>query len=172
MTYGFTARQVRQKKCHATERLTKGWQRKLCEMRERLPMQIKGTVYKDGKFWLIEFPLLNAMTQGRTRKEALVMGADWVESDIDTPGFKAEVVHAGNGIVSLTCNDDTALLALVLRRLRQQSGLSLIQAGERLGNRSPNAYGRYEQGKASPTMAKLNELVRAVAPDRELTLSI
>ena len=54
MTYGFTARQVRQRKCHATERLTKGWQRKLCEMRERLPMQIKGTVYKDGKFWLIE----------------------------------------------------------------------------------------------------------------------
>jgi hypothetical protein len=135
-------------------------------------MQIKGTVTKDGKWWLIEFPLLNAMTQGRTRKEALAMGADWVESDINRDDFSATVSYEGDGVVSLTCNDDKALLALVLRRLREQSGLSLVQAGKRLGSDSPNAYGRYEQGKASPTITKLNELVQAVAPGKELTLSI
>jgi hypothetical protein len=135
-------------------------------------MQIKGTVTKDGKWWLIEFPLLNAMTQGRTRKEALAMGADWVESDINREDFSATVSYKGDGVVSLTCNDDKALLALVLRRLREQSGLSLVQAGKRLGSDSPNAYGRYEQGKASPTITKLNELVQAVAPGKELTLSI
>ncbi len=75
-------------------------------------------------------------------------------------------------MVSLTSNDDQALLALILRRLREQSGLSLIQVGERLGSASPNAYGRYEQGQVSPTITKLNELIQAVAPGKELALSI
>ncbi len=135
-------------------------------------MQVKGSVTKDGQWWIIEFPLLNAMTQGRTRKEALAMGADWVESDINRDDFRATVSYEGHGVVSLTCNDDQALLALILRRLREQSGLSLIQVGERLGSASPNAYGLYEQGKVSPTITKLNELIQAVAPGKELTLSI
>lgn len=41
-------------------------------------MEIQGKVWKDGKFWLIEVPTLDAMTQGRTRKEALFMIEDLV----------------------------------------------------------------------------------------------
>ena len=33
-------------------------------------MRFYGKVYKDGKFWLAEMPLLDTMTQGHTRKEA------------------------------------------------------------------------------------------------------
>jgi hypothetical protein len=36
-------------------------------------MRFEGTLVHDGKFWLAEIPLLNGMTQGRTRKEALYM---------------------------------------------------------------------------------------------------
>ena len=43
-------------------------------------MRFCGKVYKDGKFWLTEVPILDAMTQGHTRKEALAMIEDLLES--------------------------------------------------------------------------------------------
>ena len=36
-------------------------------------MRFEGTVDKDGKLWLVEIPALDALTQGRTRQEALAM---------------------------------------------------------------------------------------------------
>ncbi len=56
-------------------------------------MRVKGSVTKDGKWWIIEFPLVNAMTQDRTRKEALAMSADWVESDINRDDFRVTVSY-------------------------------------------------------------------------------
>jgi transcriptional regulator with XRE-family HTH domain len=41
---------------------------------------------------------------------------------------------------------------------------------ERLGVKSRNAYARYEQGVSVPTVEKLDELLRAVAPGRDLVL--
>ena len=49
-------------------------------------MRLHGRVYKDGKFWLAEVPLLDAMTQGHTRKEALAMVADLLETLANRPG--------------------------------------------------------------------------------------
>ena len=57
-------------------------------------MRLHGRIYKDGKFWLAEVPLLDAMTQGHTRKEALAMVADLVETLVNRPGF---VVHVHPG---------------------------------------------------------------------------
>jgi len=34
-------------------------------------MRFQGTLHRDGKFWLAEVPVFDAMTQGHTRKEAL-----------------------------------------------------------------------------------------------------
>jgi hypothetical protein len=36
-------------------------------------MRFEGKLVRDGRLWLAEIPLLDAMTQGRTRKEALEM---------------------------------------------------------------------------------------------------
>jgi transcriptional regulator with XRE-family HTH domain len=60
------------------------------------------------------------------------------------------------------------MISLLLRRQRQKSGLSLVEAADRLGARSRNAYARYEQGRTVPTVAKLDELLEAVAPGRDL----
>ena len=60
------------------------------------------------------------------------------------------------------------MISLLLRRQRQKSGLSLVEAADRLGARSRNAYTRYEQGRTVPTVAKLDELLEAVAPGRDL----
>jgi predicted RNase H-like HicB family nuclease len=54
-------------------------------------MRFEGKVFRDGRFWLAEIPLLEAMTQGRTRAEALVMIADWLETMVDHADFRAEV---------------------------------------------------------------------------------
>ena len=40
-------------------------------------MRFQGKLYKEGTFWLAEVPIFAAMTQGRTRKEARAMIADW-----------------------------------------------------------------------------------------------
>ena len=59
-------------------------------------------------------------------------------------------------------------LALLLRRQRERQGLTLAEAAERLGQSSRNAYARYEQGKAMPTLEKLEQLLQAVAPDQRI----
>ena len=41
-------------------------------------MEMEGKIWKDGKFWLVEISALDAMTQGKTRKEALAMAEDLV----------------------------------------------------------------------------------------------
>ena len=57
-------------------------------------MRLYGRIYKEGKWWLAEVPLLDAMTQGRSRKEALAMVADLLETLANRPGFCVHV-HAG-----------------------------------------------------------------------------
>jgi transcriptional regulator with XRE-family HTH domain len=64
------------------------------------------------------------------------------------------------------------MISLLLRRQRQQSGLSLAAVAQRLGARSRNAYARYEQGLTAPTVEKLDELLRAIAPDRDIVVDL
>ena len=133
-------------------------------------MQFHGRVYRDGKFWLAEVPTFDAMTQGRTRREALVMVADLLESLANRPRFKVQI-HPGKGTDFEASSADTrTLISLLLRRQRERSGLSLAEAAKRLGAKSRNAYARYERGVSVPTVQKLADLLRAVAPETDLAL--
>jgi predicted transcriptional regulator len=134
-------------------------------------MRFSGKIYKDGKFWLAEIPILEAMTQGHTRKEALEMVSDMVETMANKKGFKAEVVLGSGGTFEVGSADLKALISLLLQRKRELSNLSLAQAAERLGASSRNAYARYEQGRSVPTVVKLNELLNAVCPNTDLVIS-
>jgi len=132
-------------------------------------MRFEGKLIRDGRFWLAEVPLFNAMTQGRTRKEALSMIADWFETMIDLRGFRAAVQSAGNTF-EIGGSDTAAMIALLLRRRRQAIGASLSEIASRLGVASRNAYARYERGDAVPTVEKLDELLKATTPGGELVL--
>jgi ribosome-binding protein aMBF1 (putative translation factor) len=134
-------------------------------------MRFAGSVYKDGKFWLAEVPVLDAMTQGHTKKEAHAMVADMIQSLIERPDISVTVHPGKNGQFEVSSPDLRAMVSLMLRRQRQRSGLSLAEVAERLGAKSRNAYARYEQGKSAPTVEKLSELLRAVSPGSELVLS-
>jgi hypothetical protein len=137
-----------------------------------MTMRLYGRIYRDGKQWLAEIPLLDAMTQGRTRKEARAMVADLVESLIGRPGFKAHVYPAKGGEVEVGGSPARLLIALVLRRQREASGLSLAQVARRMGARSRNTYARYEQGVSVPTIEKLNELLKVVTSGRDVVLRL
>ena len=133
-------------------------------------MRFRGSVAREGKWWLAEVPLFDALTQGRTRKEAMAMMADWFATMAGREEFVVSVHLVGKGEFEIACDDTPVVIGLLLRRQRQRSGLSLAEAAQRLGAKSRNAYARYESGTSVPTVAKLDELLRAIAPDRDLVI--
>ncbi len=133
-------------------------------------MRFYGKVYKDKNFWLAEVPIFEAMTQGRTKKEALAMIGDWFETMINMPGFSVTIYPGKKGEFEVGSEDVRAMIGLLLKRQREVSGLSLAEAAERLGARSRNAFARYEQGTSVPSIEKLNDLLRAVSPGRDFVL--
>ena len=133
-------------------------------------MRFEGKVVRDGKFWLAEIPLLDAMTQGRTRKEALEMAADWLETLVNRKGFKAEVYPRGKDEFEISGSDAAAMTAVLLRRRREANGASLRDVASRLGATSRNAYARYERGDAVPTVDKLDELLKAASPGEDFVI--
>lgn len=136
-------------------------------------MRFEVRAEKDGKFWLIEVPALDVMTQGRTRKDACQMLGDAIELLIDHTDFEVRVHVAKKGQqLSLSANDPDRLIALMLRRQREKYGLTLEQMAQRLGSTSPNTFARYEHGKARPTLAKLLELMKAIDPELVPLLSL
>ena len=135
-----------------------------------MTMRFQGRLFRDGKYWLAEVPLFDAMTQGRSRKDALVMIADWFETMVGRKGFSVQIRLVGREEFKVSSDDARMMISFLLQRQRQKSGLSLAQAAARLGAKSRNAYARYEQGASVPTVEKLDELLRAVAPDRGIVV--
>jgi len=133
-------------------------------------MLLSGSLKKDGKFWLVEIPLLDYMTQGMSKKEAYKMAGDIVVSGVHHRGFSVEVIPYGKDQFFLKANNSALLLAHMLRRIRQKHGLTVREAAKKLGSSSPNAYAAYEQGKATPSVETLERLLKAI--DKKLDISI
>jgi hypothetical protein len=133
-------------------------------------MRFVGKVFKAGKYWAIEIPILDIATQGRTKKESYEMIADAVESLVNKKGFEVRVFGAKGRVFEIGASDQGALTALLLRRMRLKAGLSLEEVAARLGSKSPNSYARYEQGRSVPSVEKLTQLFSAVARNREFVI--
>ena len=115
-------------------------------------MRFEGKLIRDGRWWLAEIPLLDARTQGHTRREAFEMIKDWVETAINRQEFVATVHSKGRLEFELEGSDAAAMVALLLRRRREASGASLRDMATRLGSNSRNSYARYERGEVVPTV--------------------
>jgi hypothetical protein len=98
------------------------------------------------------------------------MIADWFATMVHRDRFSVRVYQTAGAEFEVGSDDAGSMIALLLRRQRQRSGLSLSEAADRLGVKSRNAYARYEQGASVPTIDKLDELLRAVAPGRDLVV--
>ena len=100
---------------------------------------MQGKIYEEGGFWLAEVPILDAMTQGTSKEDALYMVKDMVEALVNRPGFSVTVrSHPGDSI-ELDSDDARALRALSLQRHRARNGLPLLAAARRLDAKPPNA---------------------------------
>jgi len=126
-------------------------------------MRFSGKVFKDGKFWLAEIPILDIMTQGHTKKESYDMALDAIKSMVNKDEFEVEIYKGKNGNFEIASPDSKSMISLLLQRKREISGLSLSQVAARLGLASRNSYARYEKGQTMPTIGKLDELLRAVS---------
>lgn len=62
-------------------------------------MRFAGRIFKSGKHWAVEVPILNVVSQGPTKKEAYEMIADAIESLVNKKGFKLDV-FPGKGSIS------------------------------------------------------------------------
>lgn len=133
-------------------------------------MRFSGKIYKDGKFWLAEIPILDLMTQGHTKKEAYEMVADMLESLANKKDFKVKVYKKSKDSFEVGSSEPKHMISLLLQRKRELSGLSLSQVANRLGVSSRNTYARYEQGRSVPTVEKLNELLHAVCPHSDIVI--
>jgi DNA-binding XRE family transcriptional regulator len=133
-------------------------------------MRLAGRVFRVGRYWAVEVPMLGVVTQGRTRKEAFEMIADAVETLANKRGFRVAVFPGDGEYFEVGSRNAGVLTALLLRRLRAKQGLTLSDLATRLGARSLNSYARYEQGRAVPSIERLDQLLAAVSDGGELVL--
>ena len=133
----------------------------------------RGKVCKEGKFWTIEVPDLDLMTQGHTKAEAYEMLDDLLKTAIDRNNLKLDIARYRNDTFLLRGRDEQTeadLIALLLKRQRAKSGLSQSDMAKLLKAKSDNAYARYEQGKSVPGPLTMMKIFRAMGLDLEMRL--
>lgn len=96
-------------------------------------MRARGRIFEDGGFWLAEVPILDAMTQGTSKEDALDMVKDMVEMLANRPSFSVTVHSCPDDNIELGSDDVRGLVALILQRQRTRNGLSLPEVA-RAGN--------------------------------------
>jgi len=133
-------------------------------------MRLAGRVFKSGKYWAIEVPILGIVTQGHSKKDAFDMIVDSIESLVNKQDFKVKVIPGKESYFEIRSEDVAALTAFLLRRQRVKHGLTLVELSKRLGAKSHNTYARYEQGRSVPTIDKLSLLLSALSEDNDFVL--
>jgi predicted RNase H-like HicB family nuclease len=141
-------------------------------------MELEGKLWKSGKFWLVEVPAVEVMTQGYSRDEALKMIADAIEGLVDcyfpneSKEFIINVQDYKKGTIGITSSNNSLLLAFSLRRQREASKSTVREVSERLGSSSPNAYARYEKGRSRISLDQYERLLQAVNPQQNFHLRV
>ena len=137
-------------------------------------MKLEGRIWKDEKtnYWVVYVPLLDISTQGRTRKAALAMVEDAIQVEADQVLKIQAELSREQGVFTVSADDPDSLIAFLLKRQRTSHGLSVRAVASRLKSNSPTAYAQYEQGKRSPSLGKLRDLLHAIDPKLEAVLKV
>ena len=137
-------------------------------------MKIEGSLEKKAgeKTWGVDIPEIGIFTQGKTKKEAYKMAKEAIELAVDLDDFEIMIEPTQNNKFFIIPNNLGPLLAMILRQKRIDNGLSIRVVARRLGQSSPNSYGRYETGKNIPTLEKFDKLLKAIDPSLSSVLKI
>ena len=87
-------------------------------------MKLEIKLTKQDNFWITEVPILDLMTQGKTKKEALEMIQDAVEELLNIKKLDINIQNLGKEYY-LSSQNYEALIPMILRRQRQKQGLTL-----------------------------------------------
>jgi hypothetical protein len=141
-------------------------------------MELEGSIWKEGKFWIVEVPSLDISTQGRTKKEALLVIKDAVLElffsyfkNKKPKNFNVSIREYKHNIIGIAASDKKLLLALSLRRQREKEGLTVRDVSKRLKSKSPNAYFQYETAKINISFDQYEKLLKAINPRNLLRLA-
>lgn len=141
-------------------------------------MELEGKIWKSGKFWLVEVPTVEVMTQGHTRTDAIKMIVDAIEGLVncyfpnEAKNFKVFVQDYKKGIIGVSTSNNSLMLAFSLKRQREASKSTVREVSERLGSNSPNAYARYEKGRTRISLDQYERLLQAVNPQQNFHLRV
>lgn len=142
-------------------------------------MELEGKIWKSKQFWLVKVPSLDAMTQGRTRKEALEMVKDLLKEmlinyfpDEIFDNLVITINDYKGRLIGISTNNNSLILALSLKRQREKSGSTVREVSERLGSKSPNAYAQYEKGRIRISLEHYERLLNAANPNQQIHLKI
>ena len=138
-------------------------------------MRFEGRVIppkKGEKFWSVVIADLKIYTQGRNEKDAYTMAKDALECLVDEKGFHAYVKPMSGNRFSVAATDIRPLIARYLQVARSRSGLTIQEVADRMGVTSRNAYAQYEQGKATPSLEKLTQILQALDPEQDMVFKV
>jgi len=135
-------------------------------------MYFTGKLQKDGKFWMVEVPELDLATQGRSKKEALKMIADAIETLANKNGFKITVESTGPKDFLVSSNEPARLMALFLKRQREAKNLSVREVAKAMDYTAHGAYAQYETGRSMPGIDFIDRFVKTVNPKSGLCLTM
>lgn len=144
-------------------------------------MEFEGIIKRDRKssLWLAEVKALDLITQGTSKEDAILMIKDAVTellhdtfSEEASKSTSLDVHFHGERTFGLIANDSKLLVALALRRKREQAGISIREVTNRLKVKSPNTYAQYEQGKVNISIDLLDRFLAAIEPSGHCSLRL
>lgn len=136
---------------------------------------LSGKTWKDGNVWLIEVPALDLMTQGKSQENALDMIKDAIESLINVKSFNIDVRLTGRydfEIVAEGHANMSYLIALLLKRLRAKSKLSLEDMRKKLHVKSRTTYAQYERANIMPGLDTFMNFLHAMGFQTNLVCDV
>lgn len=124
---------------------------------------------KNDRYWGVEVSMLHVHTQGTSRRNAIEMAKDAIESLAEAEGFsfKVSVRDISDDYFAVEASKPEEFIAFMLKRQRQFRNLTVREVAARMKSKSPNAYAQYERGKVRPSLEKLVQLMKAIDPDFE-----
>ena len=144
-------------------------------------MEFEGIIKRTRKtsLWLAEVQALDLITQGASKEDAIFMLKDAVTellrdtfSEETSKSISFDVHFHGEKTFGLIANDSKLLVALALRRKREQAGISIREVTNRLKVKSPNSYAQYEQGKVNISIELLDRFLSVIEPSGHCSLRL
>jgi DNA-binding XRE family transcriptional regulator len=137
-------------------------------------VKFEGRILKRGRYWPVEVPALDLMTQGGSKRDAHRMIREAIRLLVNRPGFDVEIISLtprrfilkGKG-----AEDDKYLIAFLLKQQRARHGLTAAEVARRL-KITKHAYAQYEQARSLPSLAKIEEFVSAMSRDAHVVISV